>query len=379
MTMKTVDDAATATAETPAPIEIHRPTYSGAVVHEANKKGTLFWVDPSAVVVDGLDNDRQVDPYNAQRIKEKVRSEDVESIIQHGVMLPVIVNVRREGDKEETVVVEGRQRIRRARKANELIAAHNAGEKILKDYEGQTLELVSVPAVAEKPSEGVEALLKSIAANQGRVQDGPRALSQAATYLAAHGASTRQIANALGRDMQTVRDYLAIGNASAKVLSALDKGKIDTTAACRLATLPKDEQNAKLEELSEGGSKKVTKEAATRVAKEAKDKKKAAKKGKEKESKPRQVADKRSVSELRLVQLGLEKDLAEGDKRTREYADKLAALNAVNFVLGEAYSDHEGAQDLHKMLMQALKAGAKVKAQEAKAAQDAKKAGKSED
>lgn len=328
-----------------------------------NHKGTkvTFWMDPNDLVIDGLDNDVEIDPYNAQRLKAPLVEEDVLSILRNGVLVPVLVLVRKFDDgSKQTVVHDGRQRVRRARAANERIEAHNSGKMPLPWVpDDVVLEKITVLCLPGKVASDLDAVLESVAANTGRLNDGPRTMAQTAIWLAAAGATDQQIAAAMARDAQTVKDYLALGNASSKVMAALDAGDLDATAACRLAAMPKDKQNEELARLSDGGTRKITKEAATVAAK----KHKAEAKGK----KAKQVEERRTVRELRLTQRGLQAAIAEGDARSREHAENVALLTAVNFVLGEEYPDVGDGKEIHARLMSMTKIGARLKAKEDKA------------
>lgn len=333
-----------------------------------NHQGTkvIFFLDPKQIVIDGVDNERDIDPYNQARIKAPLVKEDVDSVRINGVLVPVLITVRKD-DKggKEYVAEDGRQRIRRARAANEQIEKHNSGEAPIPGVPADTkLELISVPCLPAKVADDLDATLLSIAANTGRISDSPKVLAATAQYLSAKGAGFEQIATALARDTQTVRDFLNLGNASSKVLKAMDEGAIDTTAACRLAQMPKDKQNVELDRISEGGKKKVTKEAATVAAK----KHKAEAKGK----KAKQTEEKRSVREMRLVEKGLVDFLVNGDKRSAEHKQAAAALAMFRFAQGEDYpSEEEGVakdlgKELHQLLMGALRQGEKIKKAEDK-------------
>jgi hypothetical protein len=331
---------------------------------------TVGYAPPEQFVIDGVDNDKEVDAYNRGRIKEKLKREDIDHIIANGVMNPVRIHVEGTGDDKVMVTDDGRQRIRRARAANELIRAHNEGKKLLPGVPAETkVEEVTVPFVVTKKVSDLESVIESIAMNQGRLEDSPRDLANAALWLHAQGADFFQISRALGRDTQTIREYLNLGNASSKTMKLLDEGAIDTTAACRLAQLPKDKQNDAIEKLAKEG-KKVTKDRATTAAK----KHKAQAKGKA----PKQTDDKRSTRDMRILEKGLIAAIDEARKGTVEQAILVGALTLFRYEQGEEYPGAPGAKEAFAAIVAAFKAGSKIKAAEDKAKGRPAKASKAE-
>ena len=164
----------------------------------------------------------------------------------------------------------------------------------------------------------------------------------------------------------------------------MDKGQIKTTAAARLATMTKDEQNEELENLLAKGGGKVTKEAATAAANKKRDQKKAAAGKATKRANDgkatKQESEKRTVTELRNSAAGL--DVAINEATTKEERVPLVwARTYIAFTLGEGYLDAEGyvkgdevkeiSKDAHKAFMRSLSQGEKAIA---KAKKDAEKA-----
>jgi hypothetical protein len=348
---------------------------------------TIFFLSPNDIVLDGLDNERPIDPMNAARLKTKVKPELIDSIhTSNEVQMPILVYTRKEDGKEETVADDGRQRVRAARIVNELREKHNSGKQVFDGVEkDHKFEMISVPCIAVKASSDLEHELISARANAARLESGPRELAQFSLYLAGKGASPKQISGAIGKDEQTVGDYLKLGNASSKVIAAMDKGIIKTTAAARLATMTKDEQNAALDELVEKGGGKVTKEAATVAANKKRDEKKKAAGKKTKRANDgkatKQESEKRTVTELRNSAAGL--DVAINEATTKEERVPLVyARTYLAFVLGEGYLDGEGyvkgdevketSKEAHKSFMRSLSQGEKAIAKAKKEAEKAK-------
>lgn len=226
---------------------------SGSQLIEGAKRFTGFRMDPKDILIAGLDVGGKDDPLYDERIKLPLDEAMVESIIAIGVREPVVVVVR-EG---EPIVVDGRRRVLHAREANRRL------EKL-----GEPTRDVAV--VAEKGTEQALKIAPLVGEhlNNHRVNDGVIMRAKKAERMIARGYDKADVALALGVTQNTISNYLSFGDLCKEAKDAVDAGKISPSAAAKLATLSKDDQKAKLEELlaSTPAGKKVTNARAAKAA-----------------------------------------------------------------------------------------------------------------
>jgi ParB family chromosome partitioning protein len=215
-------------------------------LHDATRTN-VFNVDPSTLVIIGLDTDDDkshplYDPRNELPMDEAM----VFNIMRYGVIQTV--SIKREGDSP--VVVDGRQRVRCAREANKRLEAEGKMpiKVTVKMKRGNEHELFGV----------------MVSANEHRRQDGVLAKADKAGRMLEMGADIKEVAIAFGVTEQAVRNWLALLDVSSNVRKAVETGTISPSAAAKLSTLSRDEQNEALVEMVESGET-TTKAATTRV------------------------------------------------------------------------------------------------------------------
>ena len=224
-------------------------TRSDAGLHRTS----MIWLDPKDLVIIGLDTEDGPEHYLYDaRIRLAVSDADMANVREFGVLKPIII--QRDGDR--WLVVDGRQRVRRARAAADLQT--QAGESRL-----------AVPCVTKRgTAERTFAL--SRAANSGHVESSPLMLANDAQRLIDHGMSQAQAGETMGVSQATISAWLSLLTLSSKVKSAVDTGKVSPSAASKLAKLTAAEQDEALAGLLAAGPGKATTERAKNAAKVAK-------------------------------------------------------------------------------------------------------------
>jgi ParB family chromosome partitioning protein len=184
------------------------------------------------------------------------------NIMVHGVLEPVLV--RKDGDSAE--VVAGRRRVLHAREANKRLAKEGS-------------EPIRVPCMVKKGDDGV-LMGVAISENEIRRDDSLSAKAEKLRRYIATGKTEQEAAVAFGVSLQTVKNWGRMGDLDAKVIKAVESGKIPASAAWNLSDLTREEQREKLEEVLAAGNTSVR--SVKRAAKNAK----AAKKGEKTDFEP---------------------------------------------------------------------------------------------
>jgi ParB-like chromosome segregation protein Spo0J len=221
--------------------------------HPALKRNRAYLVAPEALTIVGLDTDHGAehwafDPRATQELDEAF----VKNIAVLGVLKPVLL--ARDGD--DLIVVDGRQRIRAARKVNEMRAA--AGNDLLR-----------VRALMQHGSES--ALMGvAISTNEIRKDDSMLAKAEKLSRFMALGNTEDDAALHFGVSITAIRNWLKLTDLNDDVVEAVKSGKLSASAASHLASFPRDEQTEQLNDLlSESlvsGRKPTTEVAALTVA-----------------------------------------------------------------------------------------------------------------
>lgn len=209
------------------------------------KRGTVFYIDPEALVVIEDKDHPLYDP----RIEMALKESFVLSIKARGVIEPVVI--RKNGAAPE--VVDGRQRVRAAREANRRLKAEGATP-------------ISVPCVQWRGDDG-EAFETAILLNEQREDDSPLAKAQKANALLKKGRTEKQIADEVfGVTPATIKAWVGLLDLHPKVQAAVEEGTITaTTAVGKLGKLSREDQIKALEELGSNGSNGKDREHVRRV------------------------------------------------------------------------------------------------------------------
>lgn len=221
---------------------------SGSGGHGAGTRGgEMFKFDPYDYVIVGLDTDDGPDhPLYDERIRMPVPETLIRNIRAYGVLKPVLFE--RDGDRP--LVVDGRQRVRAARVVRD--RQREAGE-----------DEIAVRGIPQR-GDGSHLFAVSRAANLHQA-DGPLTQARNAQRMVDLGRSTDEIAVAFGVTEQTVKHWLALLELAPAVRTAVERGSISPTAAAKLRKLDRDDQVAKLSELTAGGAKPTASAARDRV------------------------------------------------------------------------------------------------------------------
>jgi ParB family chromosome partitioning protein len=175
-------------------------------------------------------------PLYDERVEMPLNPAMVRNVCAHGIIEPVVI--RRNGDAFE--VVAGRQRVRWALAANEILAK-----------DGQ--ELVSVPCKVDRSSDKDQVAIL-IAENECRTDDNPVVKLEKLQRLMSLGRDEEQCAVTFAREVSYVKSLLKLSECSPKVISAVRAGKLSLSAAVKLAGLAREEQDSQLETLEDGAT-----------------------------------------------------------------------------------------------------------------------------
>lgn len=229
----------------------------------ANDKAriTAYQFDPNEITiigglnmpeggVEGVDNDATDGPGYDARILKPLSERFVQSIIDEGILQPVIL---RKNGKNGKLVVDGRNRVRGAR-----VASKRVGRPIM------------VPCLYHDGTDH-DFLKKQVVANEYRDEDFFANKAKKAADLRKYGSSDEEIAASMNCTVANVKNYFKYFELDASVQEAMKKGFLTGSAAIKLVDLPREEQAQALEELLEeakkNGSGKVKMKAAAATAK----------------------------------------------------------------------------------------------------------------
>jgi ParB family chromosome partitioning protein len=209
----------------------------------AVSKNTFYYFDPkSLLVVDDVKH-----PLYDERVNLPLDEHLVKSIMVKGVVEPVIVRLNGKDKKGVPIVevIDGRQRVRAAREAN------NRLEK-----EGK--EPVRVPGVNRR-GEDADLFGVMVSANEIRQSDGPLTRAKKIQKYISMGRTEDEAAITFGCSSATIKNLLGLLDLHPQVQAKISSGEIPVMVADKLRKLPQDEQPAKLQELIDAG---LTKGAA---------------------------------------------------------------------------------------------------------------------
>jgi len=190
-------------------------------------KSPVPTIDPFAVTIIGLDTgDKPGDhPLFDERIHFPLEDSFVRSILRYGVVQPITLH--QEGDKY--LVVDGRQRVRAARRVRELQEAEGVEHLLVVTYtieRGDDNRLIGLMNVT----------------NEQRRDDTVLAKARKASRMLAQVKDMDQVMDAFGRTETTIRNWLALLECHPDVLAAIEAGKLAASAGYELAKLGRDEQ-----------------------------------------------------------------------------------------------------------------------------------------
>lgn len=220
----------------------------------AQSRSDVYFFNPEDLV---LVTDKSSPLYD-ERIDMPLPENLVASIMANGVYDPILV--RKNGERDDgsyiVEVVDGRQRVRACIEANKRLAKEKK-------------EPVRVPARLRTDDED-GALDCMIASNEIRVGDDMMTRARKLRRYLDMGRTEAEARLAFGVSQSTLKNLMALTECAKPVQKAVAEGQMSLSTARNLATLPKEEQKARVEELAEQGALTPKSRKAAQVSKEAK-------------------------------------------------------------------------------------------------------------
>lgn len=221
---------------------------AGGQAIDAEKRGTIHWMDPAALTVVGRDTkDGKEHPLYDERAFLPIDEPMVASIMAIGVRENVHVVIEKRGAHKVALVVDGRRRVLHAREANKRLAEQ--GE-----------ELVYVPTTVVRGDEA-HVTEVMVALNEIRHEDEPLLKAAKAARMLERVQDLKQVARAFGVTPQAIEQWISLLTLSAPVKRAVRSGVVSPRAAATLVGLPPELQVAKLAKALE-----KSKQAGVRVS-----------------------------------------------------------------------------------------------------------------
>jgi len=189
----------------------------------------LLWPEDVTIVVDP-----KHPLYDPDRVDLELDETMVLNIMHYGVI--ETITVTKDTETGKTVVVDGRQRVLHAIEANKRL--RKRGE-----------EPIRVPAVPKR-GESFRLMGMMMSANVIRRDETPMGKAKKVQRYLELGRSEEEVAIVMGyKSVASVKQALALLEASAPVRRAAEAGKIGIVDAAKLSKLDPDEQKERLDEL----------------------------------------------------------------------------------------------------------------------------------
>jgi len=197
------------------------------------QRGTLFYMDPDklTVVTD------QSSPYYDPRVRLPVDDALVNSAITVGIYEPVIVTVLEQGKERIAIVVDGKQRVRAAQAAKELLR---------KQGNTKRANTIVVPVIGEKKMDDALVDTLRVTLNELRQETPPLMRAEEASRMVARGSPLAAVAELFQVKPQTIQAWIKVHKASASVRKAVQQGAITMTQAENVVAGQTDEEQEKL-------------------------------------------------------------------------------------------------------------------------------------
>jgi len=202
-----------------------------------------FYLHAEDVVIIGLDTkDGPEHPLYDERIHIPVTEADIANVMTHGVLKPGLI--RKEtlpGGAARAVVIDGRQRTKWARAANERLRA---------EYSGKQLEerLIRVPFIPKQQAgDAVKQIRLGVAANLHKNSD-YMVKAESAARSKDRGLSLKDIAIDNGVSEQAVTQWLQVLTLGKKAQDAVRRGIWSPSTAIQYSDLSEEEQDKILAE-----------------------------------------------------------------------------------------------------------------------------------
>lgn len=209
------------------------------------RRADMFFFDPDDLVLVEDDTDPRYDP----RVRLPVDEGLVANILYRGqgVLEPAIV--AKDGD--QAVVLDGRQRVKAAREANRRLVE-------------QGVDPLRVPCVLRRGDDS-DMFAVMVSANEHRATESPIEKARKVARYIHLGHTEEEAATLWGVSRMTIRNWLATLDLAPKVQKAIEAGRISPSAALPLGKLPREEQAARLDEMTAGDRKPTVRESRERA------------------------------------------------------------------------------------------------------------------
>jgi len=165
------------------------------------------------------------------RVKEPVTDSFVRQILKEGVLEPVLI--RKNPENGDIEVVAGRKRVRAAIEANKRLK-ENGEEPML------------VPCVMQRAKDETQLLGIVVMENEGRHEDSILNKLHKMQRLMARGLGEKELAVYFNVSTQSIKNYIALLEATPEVRKAADDDKITAAQAYELAKMKPELQKEKL-------------------------------------------------------------------------------------------------------------------------------------
>jgi ParB-like chromosome segregation protein Spo0J len=212
-------------------------------------------LDPDDVVVvtrEMVEDDPDLAQFYDKRADLPPQEDLVQSIMLFGVKQTILIKKM----AESVYVVDGRQRTKACREANERLRKLGQPEK-------------KVPAILQIGSES-DVVESMILTNEHRLEDGIMAKAEKASRYIASGRTPKETAVLFGVKPATIKHWLSLLDLTPSVRKAVDAGQIAASAAAKLVSLPSAEQKEALAEaLAAPDAPKPTGKKLTALARSA--------------------------------------------------------------------------------------------------------------
>jgi ParB family transcriptional regulator, chromosome partitioning protein len=198
----------------------------------AQGRQDLFKMMPDQLVVV---TDRS-HPLFDERVQLPLNESLVLSIMEMGILQPIVV--RKNGELFE--VVDGRQRVRAAMEANRRLSDSGSDKQI------------QVPVTSRRDDDR-QAARVMVVANEVRQSDTPVVRARKAQRLLNMGMVLPEVAASFDLSITSLTDLLKLLETSTEVQNMVESGAVPVTAASAVASLPREEQGAAMEDIRSQG------------------------------------------------------------------------------------------------------------------------------
>lgn len=212
-------------------------------------------IRPDDLVIIGEDVDAEVCPElnDPDRAGPPLPSL-IDSVAAHGIKEPILIRKLSDGS---VIVVDGRQRVKAARLANERIGKKGGEVSIL------------VPCVVETSANEGDSAVTMIVANEHRREASPVERARKAQTMRDMGHDDKAIGLMFGVSSVTIANWKKLLSVDPKVLADVERGKVPASLAIEVAKLPAADQSAAIAKAAEttgsvGG--KAAREVVARAA-----------------------------------------------------------------------------------------------------------------